>query len=98
MLSIPENTTAQEDYDYYSGMMDGYTDASVIAQPLHTNGHTYSRYCEIKAKYEEAIFNLAPSGYQRGYGDGFDKKAVELGYESEVEDEEVRDRMMDWML
>lgn len=77
MLSMPENITAQEDYDYYSGMVDGYKDASIICLPPKVGEHTESRYCEIKAKYEEAIFNFAPSDYQRGYGDGFDERARE---------------------
>lgn len=80
MLSIPEDISAQEDYDYYCGMVDGYKDASIVALPVKTGEHTWQRYCDISDKYTAAIFAFEPTDYQRGYGDGFDRKAEDLGY------------------
>lgn len=64
--------------DYERGWADGRTDVSILAQPLNTGEHTFTRYVEIRAKYEDAIFSFSPTGYQRGYGAAFDAVARTL--------------------
>ena len=62
---------------YQEGFDAGYADGKIICQPVKTNGHSLSEFIRIRAKYYEAIYNLEPTEYQRGYGDGLDKAADE---------------------
>lgn len=69
--------------EYERGFQEGYRDACVIALPIKTGEHTLSNYQAITARYEAAIYAMPPTSYERGYGDGFDKKALEMGFGKE---------------
>jgi hypothetical protein len=62
---------------YKKGYADGYRDCSIITGPQYVNGHTAEFYAETKFKYETAIYTISPTDYQKGYGEGFDKRADE---------------------
>ena len=73
-----ESQTKQEarkvksDQQFAAGVIAGQADAALIAQPVGTNGHTLSEFQRIKAAYEDASQDFAPTDYQRGYATGFD--------------------------
>lgn len=65
---------------YEEGFNAGYSDACVLESPIKTGEHTLGNYLSIKRRYESAIYSFEPTDYERGYGEGFDKKAVEMGF------------------
>lgn len=64
---------------YQQGCEDGYQDGQTLQQPPNTGGHTRAAIQRICAKYRDAIYSFAATDYDRGYGDGLDKAAIEAG-------------------
>lgn len=67
-----EAQKAKSDQQFAAGVDAGQADAALISQPVGTNGHTFAEYSRIKAAYEDASHDFAPTDYQRGYATGFD--------------------------
>lgn len=68
---------------YQQGISDGFHDCGIMLGPHNENGNTLSFYQSTKGKYENAIHALNPTEYEKGYADGFDKRAeiYEMGAE-----------------
>lgn len=63
---------------YEQGWQDGTTDANTIVQNKpNENGHTFEVYAEIRDRLVTAVYNTAPTDWQRGYADAFDEVAIQ---------------------
>lgn len=63
---------AIRDKRFVAGVDAGRADGRILSHPVGTGGHTFEEYLRIKDAYEDAVFAIKPTDYQRGYGAGFD--------------------------
>lgn len=76
--------------EYHEGYAAGVRDGTILTLPAGTGEHTLARYLEIRSTYMACIYQLRPTPYERGYGDGMDAVAIQHGY-AELTDDELDD-------
>jgi hypothetical protein len=79
LLDSEIDPNSRPDLTYEQGYDEGKADCLFITvNHIGENGYTFEAYCAIRDTLVTAVYNLEPTEWQRGYGDGFDAIAEPL--------------------